>query len=48
MLIFCALTWTPLAAHEPPPLGQLIPGWIATPLVLAAIAYAIDRKRVRG
>jgi len=46
--IFCALTWTPLAAHEPPQLGQLIPGWIATPLVLAGIAYAIDRKRVRA
>ena len=48
MLIFCALTWTPLAASQPPELGQLVPGWIATPPLLAAIAYAIDRKRAAG
>lgn len=46
MLVFCAFTWSPLAMARAPEPAQLIPGWIATPLVLAAIAFAIDRKRV--
>jgi hypothetical protein len=46
MLVFCALTWTPLLTATPPDPSQLIPGWIASPLLLAAIAYAIDRKRL--
>jgi hypothetical protein len=46
MLTFCVLTWSPLAVDRAPEPAQLIPGWIASPLVLALIAFAIDRKRV--
>jgi hypothetical protein len=46
ILVFCALTWLPLAIERAPAPAQLIPGWIVSPLLLAAIAYVIDRKRV--
>jgi hypothetical protein len=46
LVLFCALTWSPLATERAPEVSQLVPGWIASPLVLAAIAFAIDRKRI--
>ncbi len=48
LAIFCALTWAPLASARAPEVSALVPGWIASPLLLAAVAFAIDRKRVRG
>jgi hypothetical protein len=41
-----ALTWTQLFSTKPPQPAQLIPGWIVAPLVLSAVAYYLDRKRV--
>lgn len=45
MTLFCALTRTQLFATTPPQPAQLIPSWIVLPLVLAAIPFALDRKR---
>jgi hypothetical protein len=46
LAIFCALTWAPLTSQRAPEISALIPGWIASPLLLGAVAFAIDRKRV--
>jgi hypothetical protein len=46
MALVAALTWTQLFATTPPQPAQLIPSWIVLPLVLSAIPYALDRKRV--
>jgi hypothetical protein len=48
LAMFCAATWSPLFMTQPPTEAQLIPGWIATPIVLGAIAYGLDRRRVRA
>jgi len=40
------MTWTQLSLVVPPQPNQLIPGWIAAPLVLSAAAYALDCRRV--
>jgi hypothetical protein len=42
------LTWTQLAATIPPRPHELAVGWIVVPLVFSAIAYGLDRKRVRA
>jgi len=44
--LLTALTWTQLFSTKPPQPAQLIPGWIVAPLVLSALAYVLDRKRV--
>jgi hypothetical protein len=46
MLLFTASTWTQLLVTTPPDTTTLVPAWIGAPLVLSAIAYALDRKRV--
>ena len=46
VLLVTSMTWTQLAATEPPPAGVLKITWIVAPLLFAGIAYAIDRKRV--
>jgi hypothetical protein len=46
MAVFIALTWTQLLLTTPPAPAQLVPGWLAAPLVGAAIVYVLDRKRV--
>jgi hypothetical protein len=46
MALLAALTWTQLFATTPPQPAQLIPSWIVVPLVLSAIPYALDRKRI--
>jgi len=42
------LTWSQLFAKTPPPPQQLVPAWITVPLVFSALAYGLDRRRVRG
>ncbi len=46
MALVTALTWTQLFAAAPPKPDRLPPAWIAVPLALSGIAYALDRKRV--
>lgn len=48
MALLALLTWTQLFAKEPPQPSQLIPSWLAVPLVFGALAYAFDRKRARA
>ena len=48
ILLVCAMTWTQLVLTVPPPRQQLIFSLIVMPLLFAAIAYALDRRRVRG
>lgn len=47
MLLVTAMTWTQLLLTVPPPQQQLTTSWIIVPLLFAAIAYALDRRRVR-
>lgn len=47
VLIVTAMTWTQLLLTKPPAAEQLTVSWIVVPLVLAAIAYALDRGRTR-
>ena len=51
MTVFVALiagmTWTQLLLTTPPKTEQLSVSWIAVPLVFSAVAYALDRRRVR-
>lgn len=46
MILFAALTWTQLFMTTPPESAQLIPSWIAFPLVCGAIVYALDGRRL--
>ena len=46
MAFLTALTWTQLFMTKPPEPAQLVPNWIAAPLLFAAVVYALDRKRV--
>ncbi len=46
MGLLTALTWTQLWEVKPPTPRELISTWIIVPLVLAAIPYALDRRRV--
>ncbi len=46
MGLFAAMTWTQLATTKPPAPAALISGWIAAPVVFAAVIYALDRQRV--
>jgi hypothetical protein len=46
LAVLTAMTWTQLLVSVPPRPADLIPGWIAAPLVFAVIAYLCDRKRV--
>lgn len=46
MVLLTALTWIQLFSTRPPQPAQLIPNWIAAPLVFAALVYVLDRKRV--
>jgi hypothetical protein len=47
-LIVLALTWTQLTLVIPPPPRAMVADWIAFPLILSAIIYALDWKRVHG
>ena len=44
--LLTALTWTQLWSATPPSNSQLIPSWIILPIVLSAIPYLLDRRRV--
>jgi hypothetical protein len=46
VVLFTAMTWTQLALTTPPKTQELKVSWIVVPLVLSAIAYGLDRKRV--
>jgi hypothetical protein len=46
MALLTALTWTQLFMVKPPDPAQLVPSWIAGPLLFGAVVYALDRKRV--
>ena len=48
VVLFTSMTWTQLALTTPPQAKQLNVSWVVVPLVLSAIAYCLDRKRVRG
>jgi hypothetical protein len=48
VVLFTSMTWTQLALTTPPQAKQLNVSWVVVPLVLSAIAYGLDRKRVRG
>jgi len=48
VLFVTSMTWTQLAATEPPAAQVLKITWIVVPLLFAGIAFAIDRKRVRS
>jgi hypothetical protein len=45
MLLLCAATWSPLFMSAPPDVAQLVPGWIASPLIFGAMVYGFDRRR---
>ncbi len=47
-LIVLALTWTQLVVVLPPPPRAMVADWIAFPLILSAIIYGLDWKRVRA
>jgi len=47
MLVLAALTWSQLWMTAAPTSAELIPNWIAGPVVFAAIPYVIDRKRAK-
>lgn len=47
LVLLAALTWTQLWMTKAPIPSQLIPSWIAAPLLFSVIVYAMDRKRVR-
>jgi glycerol uptake facilitator-like aquaporin len=44
--VFAALMWTQLWSTTAPTPSQLVPTWIIAPILLAAIPYGLDRKRV--
>ncbi len=46
LLLLCAMTWTQLSETEAPPVNALTMSWILLPLVLSAIPYFLDRRRV--
>lgn len=48
MVLLAVLTWTQLFITTPPQPSQLIPNWIAAPLIFGALAYILDRKRALG
>jgi hypothetical protein len=45
VLLVTAMTWTQLGLTIPPPPLQLTVSWIVVPLVFAAIAFGLDRRR---
>jgi len=47
VIVMTALTWTQLLPNPAPSPHALMISWIVAPIVLSAIAYALDRKRVR-
>lgn len=47
-LIVLALTWTQLGLVIPPPPRAMIADWIAFPVILSAIIYGLDWKRVHA
>lgn len=48
MALLTALTWTQLFITRPPDPAQMVPSWIAGPLLFGAVVYALDRKRAGG
>lgn len=48
MVLFTAMTWTQLTLTTPPKTRELIVSWLVAPVILSAIPYALDWKRVRG
>jgi len=48
MLLFMAMTWRQLALSAPPEPRELTVSWLVAPLVLSAVAYGLDSRRVRS
>lgn len=48
IVLVTAMTWSQLAFTTPPKTHELIVSWLVAPLVLSAIAYGLDWKRVRN
>lgn len=48
IVLFTAMTWSQLALTSPPKTQELIVSWLVAPLVLSAIVYGLDWKRVRN
>ncbi|HKF02251.1 MAG TPA: hypothetical protein VKB49_08040 [Candidatus Sulfotelmatobacter sp.] len=46
VIVMTALTWTQLLPNPAPTARELTITWIVAPIVLSAIAYALDRRRV--
>jgi hypothetical protein len=46
MVVFLAMMWTQLASTVPPQPHVLTVSWLVAPVVLGAIAYALDWQRV--
>jgi hypothetical protein len=44
--VFAAGTWSQLLITVAPEPRQLAPGWIGVPLLLGALSYGLDRRRV--
>ena len=44
-VLLTALTWTQLWLTKPPRTSELIPSWLAGPLLFSIIPYALDRRR---
>jgi len=48
LAVLTAITWTQLWMVQPPAQSQLIANWVVGLPILSAIAYTLDRNRVRG
>ena len=48
IVLFTAMTWTQLAMTSPPKTEELTVSWLVAPILLSAIAYGLDWKRLRG
>jgi len=46
IVLFTAMTWSQLALTIPPKTTELTVSWLVAPLVLSAIAYGLDWRRV--
>ena len=48
IFVVTGLTWSQLFVPRPPSASGLIPNWILAPLIISAILFAFDRKRVEA
>jgi hypothetical protein len=46
VVLLAALTWTQLFIATPPPVNKLSYNWMIAPVLLSAVAWLLDRKRV--